>query len=187
MENIKVLRKQGTETKEILLGDQILISLNGLGDFTATAHKITDKGVLFIFDDYVVSKAMNEENTNEGRFEESDLKKWIDSVLLEAFPSELKDRIADLSIPTVGELFGHDDEWDNEHFELDDDEQFESMKRRGNRVCDFNGDWCSWWLRNATKKEVSSASFARVNCDGSPACYGAANSFGVRPEFWLVR
>ena len=72
MENIKVLRKQGTETKEILLGDQILISLNGLGDFTATAHKITDKGVLFIFDDYVVSKAMNEENTNEGRFEEVD-------------------------------------------------------------------------------------------------------------------
>lgn len=72
MENIKVLRKQGTETKEILLGDQILISLNGLGDFTATAHKITDKGVLFIFDDYVVSKAMNEANTNEGGFEEVD-------------------------------------------------------------------------------------------------------------------
>ena len=57
--------------------------MNGLGDFTATAHKITDKGVLFIFDDYVVSKAMNEANTNEGGFEESDLKKWIDSVLLE--------------------------------------------------------------------------------------------------------
>ena len=41
---------------------------------------------------------MNEANTNEGGFEESDLKKWIDSVLLETFPSELKDRIADLSI-----------------------------------------------------------------------------------------
>ena len=187
MENIKVLRKQGTETKEILLGDQILISLNGLGDFTATAHKITDKGVLFIFDDYVVSKAMNEANTNEGGFEESDLKKWIDSVLLETFPSELKDRIADLSIPTVGELFGHDDEWDNEHFELDDDEQLPLMKERRNRVAYLQNE-CEWgWLRNATKKEVSSACFASVSNFGGTDYTGATGSFGVRPEFWLVR
>ena len=187
MENIKVLRKQGTETKEILLGDQILISLNGLGDFTATAHKITDKGVLFIFDDYVVSKAMNEANTNEGGFEESDLKKWIDSVLLETFPSELKDRIADLSISTVGELFGHDDEWDNEHFELDDDEQLPLMKERRNRVAYLQNE-CEWgWLRNATKKEVSSAGFAGVGSRGDTGCNGAAGSRGVRPEFWLVR
>ena len=187
MENIKVLRKQGTETKEILLGDQILISLNGLGDFTATAHKITDKGVLFIFDDYVVSKAMNEADTNEGGFEESDLKKWIDSVLLETFPSELKDRIADLSIPTVGELFGHDDEWDNEHFELDDDEQLPLMKEQRNRVTYLQNE-CEWgWLRNATKKEVSSAYFANVDDYGAAFCGTAADSFGVRPEFWLVR
>ena len=187
MENIKVLRKQGTETKEILLGDQILISLNGLGDFTATAHKITDKGVLFIFDDYVVSKAMNEADTNEGGFEESDLKKWIDSVLLETFPSELKDRIADLSIPTVGELFGHDDEWDNEHFELDDDEQLPLMKEQRNRVTYLQNE-CEWgWLRNATKKEVSSACFAGVIVRGDALCSYASFSLGVRPEFWLVR
>ncbi|MCM1179353.1 MAG: DUF6273 domain-containing protein [Clostridium sp.] len=187
MENIKVLRKQETETKEILLGDQILISLNGLGDFTATAHKITDKGVLFIFDDYVVSKAMNEANTNEGGFDESDLKKWIDSVLLEAFPSELKDRIADLSIPTVGELFGHDDEWDNEHFEPDDDEQLPLMKERRNRVAYLKNEWEWGWLRNATKKKVSSAYFASVSLFGRTGSNLATDSYGVRPEFWLVR
>ena len=175
------------ETKEIVVGDQILVSLAELGDFTATAHKITDKGVLFIFDDYVVSKAMNEANTNEGGFEESDLKKWIDSVLLETFPSELKDRIADLSIPTVGELFGHDDEWDNEHFELDDDEQLPLMKERRNRVAYLQNE-CEWgWLRNATKKEVSSAYFADVDASGNTAYAGATCSRGVRPEFWLVR
>ena len=187
MENIKVLRKQETETKEILLGDQILISLNGLGDFTATAHKTTDKGVLFIFDDYVVSKSMNEKNTNEGGFEESDLKKWIDSVLLEAFPAELKDRIADLSIPTVGELFGHDDEWDNEHFESDDDEQLPLMKERRNRVAYLKNEWEWGWLRNATKKKVSSASFADVTGHGGAGFCDATASYGVRPEFWLVR
>ena len=187
MENIKVLRKQETETKEILLGDQVLISLNGLGDFTATAHKITDEGVLFIFDDYVVSKPMNEKNTNKGGFDESDLKKWIDSVLLETFPSELKDRIANLSIPTVGELFGHDDAWDNEHFEPDDDEQLPLMKERRNRVSYLKNEWEWGWLRNATKKEVSSACFAHVNYGGSAGYDGATDSPGVRPEFWLVR
>ena len=187
MENIKVLRKQETETKEILLGDQILVSLEGIGDFTATAHKITDKGVLFVFDDYVVSKPMNEENTNEGGFDESDLKKWMDSVLLEAFPSEFKDRIADLSIPTVGELFGHDDKWNNEHFEPDDDEQLSLMKERRNRVSYLKNRWEWGWLRNATKKEFSSAFFAYVNYNGITLCSGATDSCGVRPEFWLVR
>lgn len=187
MENIKVLRKQETETKEVLLGDQILVSLSGFGDFTATAHKITDKGVLFIFDDYVVSKPMNEKNTNEGGFDESDLKKWIDSALLEAFPSELKDRITELSIPTVGELFGHDDEWDNEHFEPDDDEQLPLMKERRNRISYLKNEWEWGWLRNATKKEVSSAFFAVVSLDGAAGSYFAPGSLGVRPEFWLVR
>ena len=155
MENIKVLRKQETETKALMVGDQISVSLDGLGDFTATAHKITDKGVLFIFDEYVISKPMNEKNTNNGGYEKSDLKKWIDSVLLEAFPAELKDRIADLSIPTVGELFGHEDEWDRELFEPDNDEQLPLMKERRNRVAYLKNELEWGWLRNATKKKKS--------------------------------
>lgn len=93
MENIKVLRRQELETREVMVGDQILVSLAEIGDFTATAHKITDKGVLFIFDEYVTSILMNNQRTNEGGYEESDLKKWIDTVLLAAFPEELKSRM----------------------------------------------------------------------------------------------
>ena len=59
MENINVLRRQEMATKEIIVGDRILVSLAELGDFTATAHKITDRGVLFIFDEYVTSRPMN--------------------------------------------------------------------------------------------------------------------------------
>ncbi len=187
MENIKVLRKQVTETKELMVGDQISVSLEGVGDFTATAHKITDKGVLFIFDEYVASRPMNESSTNEGGFDKSDLKSWIDSVLLGAFPSELRGRITDLSIPTVGELFGHDDEWDNDHFEPDDDEQLTLMKERRNRVAYLHNECERGWLRNATKKEVSSAYFARVTINGFTSYANATASFGVRPEFWLVR
>ena len=187
MENINVLRRQEMATKEIIVGDRILVSLAELGDFTATAHKITDRGVLFIFDEYVTSRPMNSKNTNKGGYEKSDLKKWIDSVLLEAFPEELRNRIADLSIPTVGELFGHDDEWDNEHFELDDDEQLPLMKERGNRVAYLNNEWEWGWLRNAMKREFSSAHFADVDPDGYTNYGHASDSFGVRPEFWLVK
>ena len=187
MENINVLRRQEMATKEIIVGDRILVSLAELGDFTATAHKITDKGVLFIFDDYVTSRPMNNKNTNKGGYEKSDLKKWIDCVLLEAFPEELKNRIADLSIPTVGELFGHDDEWNNEHFEPDTDEQLLLMKERRNRVAYLNNEWEWGWLRNATKEEFSAAAFALVNYVGLAPYAGASGTFGVRPEFWLVR
>lgn len=187
MENIKVSRRQEMETKEIMVGDQILVSLAEIGDFTATAHKITDKGVLFIFDDYVTSRPMNNRRTNEGGYEESDLKKWIDNVLLAAFPEALKSRIADLSIPTVGELFGHDDEWDNEHFEPDEDEQLPLMKERRNRVAYLDNEWEWGWLRNAVKRVVSSAFFACVNGVGDAGYSGASDSSGVRPEFWLVR
>ena len=187
MENIKVLRRQELETREVMVGDQILVSLAEIGDFTATAHKIADKGVLFIFDEYVTSRPMTNLRTNDGGYEKSALKKWIDTVLLAAFPETLKSRIADLSIPTVGELFGHDDEWDNEHFEPDEDEQLPLMKERKNRVAYLNNEWEWGWLRNATKKSVSGAYFAAVDSHGHANSYYASASSGVRPEFWLVR
>lgn len=187
MENIKVLRRQELETRKVMVGDQILVSLAEIGDFTTTAHKITDKGVLFIFDEYVISRPMNSQTTNEGGYEESDLKKWIDTVFLEAFPETLKSRIADLSIPTVGKLFGHNDEWYNKYFEPDEDEQLPLMKERRNRVAYLNNEWEWGWLRNATKKNVSGTAFASVGYGGAAGYTGASFSLGVRPEFWLVK
>ena len=61
------------------------------------------------------------------------------------------------------------------------------MKQRRNRVAYYKNDCEFGWLRNATKKEFSSASFARVNNNGDTYYTGASNSRGVRPEFWLVR
>lgn len=187
MESIKVLRKQEIETRELQVGDQILISLAEFGDFTATAHKITDRGILFVFDEYVARRPMNRKNTNEGGYEKSDLKKWIESVLLEAFPEELRYRIADLSIPTVGEMFGHDDEWNNKYLVMDENERLPLMKERQNRVAYFENDWEWGWLRNAVKNDVSSALFAYVYGYGGANYGNASSSSGVRPEFWLVR
>ncbi len=183
---MKVTRKVQFKTNEICVGDQITVRLSGFGKFTATAQRVTDKGILFLFDEVIARHPMNETNTNEGGFDKSDMCRWLRETVLPAFPEKLRTRIREITLPTYGEIFGHDDFYEN--FEPDNDEQFELIKRRGNRVCDFEDDWwCWWWLRNATKRSVSSAHFARVYYDGNTGCGDASDSCGVRPEFWLVK
>ncbi|WP_419504160.1 hypothetical protein [Enterocloster sp.] len=184
---MKVLRKQEIETANIQVGDQVIIPLAEIGEFSATAHKVTDEGIMFIFDEYIIRRPMNSKNTNKGGFEKSELKKWMDTVLLMAFPEELRDKIYGLTLPTVGQIVGHEDEWNNNNLEPDTDEQLPLMKERKNRVAYFKNDSSWGWLRNATKEEVSSAYFARVNGSGCPSYGSASNSYGVRPEFWLVK
>lgn len=184
---MKALRKQKIETANIQVGDQIVIPLAELGEFTATAHKVTDEGVMFIFDNYITCRPMNNRSINKGGFEKSDLKKWMDTVLLMAFPEELRDKIYGLTLPTVGQIVGHEDEWDNKNLEPDSDEQLPLMKECKNRIACFE-DGLTWgWLRNATKEEFSSAAFAYVSGCGLPSYLNASYSLGVRPEFWLVK
>jgi hypothetical protein len=183
---MKVLRKQELETSSIQVGDQIIIQLTGFGEFTATAQKITDKGTLFLFDDCVTERPMNAKWTNKGGYEKSDLCKWINNVLLSAFPEDLRNRINDLSIPTYGQMFGHDN-WYNDVMEPDNDEQLSLMKKRKNRIADFNDNYEWYWLKNATRKEVSSSFFAIVYLHGYAFSYDASYSYGVRPVFWLVK
>lgn len=159
---MKVLRKQEIDTANIQVGDQMVIPLAELGEFTVTAHKVTDEGVMFIFDDYVTRRPMNNRDTNKGGFEKSDLKKWMDTVLFMAFPEELRDKIYGLTLPTVGQIVGHEDEWDNKNLEPDTDDQLPLMKECKNRIACFEDQLAWGWLRNATKKEFSSARFAIV-------------------------
>ena len=185
---MKIIKKQEKTVKEIsgiCVGDQISIKLNGFGEFTATAHKITDDGVLFIFDECLARMPMNHKYTNEGGFEASDLKKWMDAVLLNAFPEKLGKRITQLTLPTCGEIFGRCDDYKC-LYEDDNDEQLPLMKNRKNQICVFNDDLCCWWLRNATRQERSSALFALVSSLGFADCFYASSSFGVRPEFLLT-
>lgn len=172
---------------DIKVGDKMMVPLGKLGNFTATVQKVTNTKVLFIFDDYVAKRPMNEDGGNAGGYSQSDLKKWIDSELYNMFPAVLKQRMTGLSIPTLGEICGWADKWDRDHIEADGDEQLPLMKQRRNRVAYYKNDCGFGWLRNATKKEFSSASFASVGNDGRTNYYGASYSYGVRPEFWLVR
>lgn len=172
---------------DVKVGDKMMVPLGKLGNFTATVQKVTNDKVLFIFDDYVAKRPMNEDDGNVGGYSQSDLKKWIDTELYNMFPAVLKQRMTGLSIPTLGEICGWDDEWDRNHIEADGDEQLPLMKQRRNRVAYYQND-CEWgWLRNATKRKFSSAHFAFVDSGGNSTCNYASDSCGVRPEFWLVR
>ena len=169
------------------LGDKTFMELDGLGEFAATVHKVTDDKIMLIFDDYVAKRPMNESGTNKGGFEDSDLNKWLHTEFVKALPYSIRVRLTDVTIPTVGEMFGWDDERDRNNFEADNDKQLPLMKQRRNRVAYYNNKCKCGWLRNATKKEFSSAIFARVNGNGNANCGGASYSIGIRPEIWLVK
>lgn len=176
-----------SDLKDAEVGDKTTIKLDGLGEFAATVHKVTDDKVMLIFDDYVAERPMNESDTNKGGFEYSDLNEWLHTEFVKAIPYSIRARLTDVTIPTVGEMFGWDDEWNRNYFEADNDKQLPLMKQRRNRVAYYNNECECGWLRNATKKEFSAACFARVVGSGYAGCYYASNSFGVRPEIWLVK
>lgn len=169
------------------LGDKTFMELDGLGEFTATVHKVTDDKVMLIFDDYVARRPMNESDTNKGRFEDSDLNKWLHTEFVKALPYSIRARLTDVTIPTVGEMFGWDDERNRNHFEADNDKQLPLMKQRRNRVAYYNNECECGWLRNAIKKEFSAAYFAFVSASGFAYRNGASFSLGVRPEIWLTK
>lgn len=175
------------DLKDAEVGNKTIIKLAGFGEFTATVHKVTDDTVMIIFDDYIAERPMNESNTNKGGFEVSDLNEWLHSEVIKALPCSIKERLIDITIPTIGEMFGWDDEWDRNHFEADNDKQLPLMKQRRNRVAYYNNECKCGWLRNATKKEFSSAYFALVTYLGYATYGDASSSCGVRPEIWLVK
>lgn len=176
-----------SDLKDAEVGDKTTIKLDGLGEFAATVHKVTDDKVMLIFDDYVAERPMNESDTNKGGFEYSDLNEWLHTEFVKAIPYSIRARLTDVTIPTVGEMFGWDDEWNRNYFEADNDKQLPLMKQRRNRVAYYNNECECGWLRNATKKEFSAACFARVITSGDTSSLIASRSDGVRPEIWLVK
>ena len=177
-----------SDLKDAEVGGKIAIKLDGLGEFAATVHKVTDNEVMLIFDDYVTRRPMNESRTNNGGFEASDLNKWLHTEFVKALPYSIRARLTDVTIPTVGEMFGWYDKWNRDHFVADNDKQLPLMKQRRNRVAYYNNECECGWLRNATKKEFSSARFANVGYGGGDRAYYFVSGYaGVRPEIWLTK
>ena len=132
---------------------------------------------------------MNRDDTNEGGYEKSYLREWLNKECIEKFPFAMRMNMIPfengdlLSIPTEREIFGQNIYGEEEP---DTVEQFEPMKKRRNRLASdgLNGGYQYYWLKNKRGVE-SAATFCMVINDGNADYYSASNSFGVRPLYRL--
>ena len=181
-EKIKTVRRIREERIYVCVGDQISV-----GDFTATCQEVYEDSALFLFDEYVTIKAMNKKDTNEGGYEASDLRKYLQSdEALDIFPEGLKSRLLPfengdlLRIPTHEEIFGEEDA---EYFEDIPGKQWDLMKQRKNRTAYFKNEWEWGWLQN--RRNNSAAHFANVHSAGNCHSDSASSAYGVRPAFLI--
>ena len=172
--------------KDLQIGDQIEVDLNGFGKFTATVQKIHDDGYLFMFDECIAINAMNENWSNGGIYEKSDLCRWLNEEVLDSFPKSIRDRLSYISIPSYGQMFGHDEFYDK-YIEQDNDEQFELMKKIQNRIGIYNNETIYTFLRNRFEYSSTGSDFTIVSYGGFATNSPASNSFGVRPIFFLKK
>lgn len=163
------------DLNDIKVGDHIPVKLTGFGSFTATVHRVTDDEVLFIMDEYIALKPM------------IGLQKWLDTVVYDAFPEDLKRRVKYITIPSVGLMFGWEDELYKNNFSREYDEQLPLMKQRRYRVAYFNNNISSGWLRNRTKPDGLFDEHAFVNSSGDVSSGSTECLYGVRPVFELTR
>ena len=170
---------------KIEVGDKIRLSMGEFGGFLATAQKVEEKRTLFMFDDCVAVRKMNSTDTNEGGYEKSELNSWLETEFLAQFPDDIRNRVEGLSIPSYGMMFGHDI-WCCEVLEPDMDDQLPLMNVCKNQIVSYQNVLEWYWLRNASKNNISSAAFALVYNNGYANYYNASVSLGVRPIFWLV-
>jgi hypothetical protein len=171
------------------IGDVIDFSLTDGERVEALAVKEEKSGMLFVLLDCLKKEyPMNEESTNEGGYENSDLRVILNEEILDRFPAEIREKMVAfdngnlLRLPTEKEIFGENPYGEEEG---NDVRQWEPMKLRRNRIAfrGKNGDWEWYWLQNKTKD--SATAFALVYNLGVAGTGGTSTSLGVRPVFLL--
>ena len=180
---MKIERMTEIETSDIEVGDRIHVD-----HYTATCQEITQKGALFLMDQYLDEPmAMNRNNSNQGGYEKSDLREALQSEDVLKLFSGIREWMVPfdngdlLRIPFFSEIFGQEDA---EYFETAGCEQWELMKDRKNRNA-FRQNCLEWgWLQN--KRKGSAADFALVANRGYAVCATALGSAGVRLTFLIT-
>jgi len=184
---MKVKRVSKIETENFLVGDVIKFKLNDGEKVEAMAVKPEDDGMVFVLVDCLQKEySMNLSDTNEGGYEESDLRENLKGEILDRFPTKIKDKLIAfengdyLRLPTEKEIFGENSFGEEEPEAV---EQFKPMEKRRNRIAfqGKNGGWEWYWLQNPMKDSASA--FAGVGSGGRANYSAASASLGVRPAF----
>lgn len=171
-----------------IVGDTITFTLTDGEEVEALAVKQEQDGMIFCLVDCLREEySMNEEDSNRGGYEATDLRVKLNGEILDRFPAEIREKMVAfangdlLRLPTEREIFG-----DNPYGKTEDDSihQWEPMKLRRNRIAfqGKNGAWEWYWLQNEV--EDSAANFAYVRSNGyATYCRNASAANGVRPAF----
>lgn len=186
---MKVKRTINIETDTFKIGDIIKIKLADGTKVKAMAMQQEENGMIFCLVDCLPGEyQMNSTCTNEGGYEESDLRKKLNGEILNLFPVELKAMMVPfdngdlLRLPTEKEISGENHYGKHEGSYV---KQWRPMKKCRNRIAldgtkDENIQW--YWLTNKVRESV--AFFAFIS---GCVCYDkiASASIGVRPVFKL--
>lgn len=183
--NLKVRRTEKLKTDLFHVGDVVRFRLTTGEKVEMLAVKSEFDGMIFCFVDCLAAEyRMNENNTNAGGWEESDLRKKLNGEILSCFPPKIGSKLVPfengdyLRIPTEKEIFG-----ENKYGEAEPDsvKQWKPMKQRRNRIAfqGLNGAWEWYWLQNPAAN--SAAGFATVDSGGIAGCGGASDAGGGRP------
>ena len=171
-----------------MVGDVIAFTLTDGEEVEALAVKQEQDGMIFCLVDCLNQEySMNEEDSNRGGYEATDLRVKLNGEILDRFPADIREKMVAfangdyLRLPTEKEIFGCNDYG---KAEPDDVQQWEPMKQRKNRIA-FQGKgtdrWEWYWLQNAHKRYA--ACFAVVDGDGDAYYLLASLAYGVRPAF----
>lgn len=190
---MKVKRNMMVDVELFEVGDIIKFKLNDGEKVQAMAVKETSKGMLFMLVDclakeYPMFTSLEDMTEDYFTYENSDLRKALNSEIIARFPEKIRSRMVTLDngdmlrIPTEREIFG-ENVYGQE--ESDTVKRFKPMKKRRNRIAfqGKEGAWEWYWLMNRHKDSASY--FASVG-NGGLANYGSASHpDGVRPVFLL--
>lgn len=190
---MKVKRNMMVDVELFEVEDIIKFKLNDGEKVQAMAVKETSKGMLFMLVDclakeYPMFTSLEDMTEDYFTYENSDLRKALNSEIIARFPEKIRSRMVTLDngdmlrIPTEREIFGENIYGQEES---DTVKRFKPMKKKRNRIAfqGKEGAWEWYWLMNRHK---DSASYFAVVVNGGVAnCYSASNPNGVRPVFLL--
>lgn len=169
------------------IGDIIRFNLTNGEYVEAMAMKKDADGTIFLLIDCLAhEEPMNNECSNRGGYEGSDLRSKLNGMILDSFPAEIREQMVAfpngdfLRLPTEREIFGCNTYGEDEESNV---EQWKPMELRRNRIAfqGHNGAWEWYWLQN--KRKNSSANFVHVGSAGVALYDLAYYGIGVRPAF----
>lgn len=175
------------EVGEWQIGDIIRFTLLTGEAIEAQCQRVDHKGATFCLTHCLEEeRPINEENTNEGGWDESDLRKWLNEKLINDFPSDIRKRMKPiykddlLTLPSVEDVFG---DWDYDEWEPKEEglnnRNWPLMEKRQYRA---KGNW--WWERSAFY--ANATGFCRVNTNGYATNRYASSSIGLAPAFLIA-